>query len=296
LGIQADGIFGKRTQKAVVEFQSRNGLVPDGIVGVKTLFKISTNKVGNMARSTTFHLTKHTIKKASIEDITGLVNAIIPLFQDTYRIRTILAKGITTIYPYKDDLLLNDPIALAHFFGQIRQEVGRSWVSQENLNYSVKGLINIFSFYRKNRTLALLHGRSKTHIANQQAIANNAYANRGGNGDAHSGDGWRYRGGGSKMVTFKDNHKDLNRYTSSHMPEIYLRADFVVQPNLKWLPDYDLLTGAIFWGKHNLGKKAKGGLNRAASYNITRIINKHTDSYDARWNHTKRAAQLLGVL
>jgi len=296
LGLNTDGIFGKKTHIAVIEFQTRNGLVPDGIVGNKTLYKISVNKIDNTYRSIKFQLTKHSIKEADIDNRSELVNAIIPLFKDTPRIRVILMEGIKAIYPYRVELKLDTPIAIAHFFGQIRQEVGRSWVSKENLNYSPRGLINTFSFYRKHPALARLHGRTSNHKADQEAIANNAYANRVGNGSAKSGDGWKFRGGGSKMVTFRDNHLEMNRYTSSHMPEVYIKADFLIQPHLKWHVAYDLLTGAIFWGQNSIGNKAAKGLDRATSYSITEVINKHTNSYQDRWNHTISAAKLLGVI
>lgn len=38
--LSVDGIFGKNTQKAVIDFQKRNGLVVDGIVGPKTWDKL----------------------------------------------------------------------------------------------------------------------------------------------------------------------------------------------------------------------------------------------------------------
>ena len=31
-----DGIFGKDTENAVIKFQQQNGLLPDGVVGIKT--------------------------------------------------------------------------------------------------------------------------------------------------------------------------------------------------------------------------------------------------------------------
>lgn len=37
LGLNADGIFGIKTETAVIKFQKENGLIPDGIVGEKTL-------------------------------------------------------------------------------------------------------------------------------------------------------------------------------------------------------------------------------------------------------------------
>ncbi len=42
-----DGIFGKRTNKAVRNFQRKNGLAVDGIVGKNTRNKLGLNKSGN---------------------------------------------------------------------------------------------------------------------------------------------------------------------------------------------------------------------------------------------------------
>ncbi|MCV5871041.1 glycoside hydrolase family 19 protein, partial [Escherichia coli] len=69
---------------------------------------------------------------------------------------------------------------------------------EENLNYSVQGLKSTFRVYRNRPALAEKHGRKNAinQKANQEAIANNAYAMKIGNGDASTGDGWKYRGRG----------------------------------------------------------------------------------------------------
>ena len=43
LGLKADGIFGKKTENAVIEFQKENGLFADGIVGEQTLDALNIN-------------------------------------------------------------------------------------------------------------------------------------------------------------------------------------------------------------------------------------------------------------
>ena len=43
LGLKADGIFGNKTEKAVIKFQKENGLHADGIVGKKTLAALNIN-------------------------------------------------------------------------------------------------------------------------------------------------------------------------------------------------------------------------------------------------------------
>lgn len=43
LGLKADGIFGKKTESAVIKFQKEHGLFPDGIVGEQTLDALNIN-------------------------------------------------------------------------------------------------------------------------------------------------------------------------------------------------------------------------------------------------------------
>ena len=87
---------------------------------------------------------------------------------------------------------LDSPNRLAHFFGQVQQEVGLGLSLVESLDYRADRLGSIFRYFRRNPDEALLFGRTTDHPADQEAIANRAYADRNGNGGVESGDGWRF--------------------------------------------------------------------------------------------------------
>mgnify|MGYP002652002814 CR=1 FL=1 len=108
---------------------------------------------------------------------------------------------------------IDTPARRAHFFGQVRQEVGSDGRLDENLNYSPAGLKALFSYFAKHPAEAELYGRTDKHPANPEAIANRAYANRNGNGDVASGDGWLFRGRGLKQLTGRANYR---AFTQTH--------------------------------------------------------------------------------
>ena len=88
-------------------------------------------------------------------------------------------------------------LEVAHFLAQFREEVGPDLEPKnENLNYKASALPKLFKTFRENPELVEKYGRTDEHSANQEMIANIAYANRIGNGDIESGDGWKFRGRG----------------------------------------------------------------------------------------------------
>ena len=88
----------------------------------------------------------------------------------------------------------------AHFMGQCAHESGNFARFEENLNYSADGLMKTFKKYFPTKALADQYARKP------EAIANRVYANRMGNGDEASGDGWKFRGRGALQVTGKSNY------------------------------------------------------------------------------------------
>jgi predicted chitinase len=83
------------------------------------------------------------------------------------------------------------------------------------MNYRPEAILDKFNnskITRFTKQQAFDLGRTSQHPANQQAIANIAYANRGGNGGPASNDGWVFRGGLALQITFKDNWKKFFDY------------------------------------------------------------------------------------
>ena len=98
---------------------------------------------------------------------------------------------------------------LIHFLAQMRQESGEDARLEENLYYRPQRLRGIYGYFRDNPDEADRLGRMDDHPADLVAIANLAHANRNGNGDAASCDGWAYRGGGLFQLTGRANYREF---------------------------------------------------------------------------------------
>lgn len=108
--------------------------------------------------------------------------------------------GKNTLLAFHNVLCIPSLEATAHFVGNTYHETGGYTVFRENLNYSVAGLIKTWPT-RFNAETAELYARQP------EKIANRVYANRMGNGDESSGDGWLYAGKGALQTTGKTNYR-----------------------------------------------------------------------------------------
>ena len=166
---------------------------------------------------------------------------------------------------------VDNELRLTHFFGQVREEVGPRAALEESLNYTPERLISIFtSTYGKNHALARVHGRTSAHPANQEAIANTAYANRIGNGSVESGDGWRYRGRGLKQLTGRANYKDFSQKHKDIWGE---DTDFEANPDLLLKPKYAVRSALYYWVNNSLYTLADSGAADTTTDSITERIN-----------------------
>jgi putative chitinase len=191
--------------------------------------------------------------------------------------------------------LINTKRKLAHFLAQIKQEVGSGVNLSESLNYTPDGLINHFSYFKKNPEEAELYGRkpaqgkTPAQAADQEAIANRVYANRIGNGDIESGDGWRYRGRGMIQTTGKANYET---FTKEHNKIWGGTTDFTKTPDLLSDELYAVRSALIFWKVNNLDTKAEKGVSKADVDGITSVVNNATNSREARFNNLTNIMKL----
>jgi putative chitinase len=123
---------------------------------------------------------------------------------------------------------------LAHVLGQAEHESGNFKSERENLNYSADGLRKIFGKYFKTDLEA------KSYERKPEAIASKVYANRMGNGNEASKEGFKYRGAGSLQLTGKSNFKDFSDY---------VKEDCVANPELVSTKYY--FESAVFFFKKN---------------------------------------------
>ncbi len=168
---------------------------------------------------------------------------------------------------------LNTGLRQAHFFGQVRKETGPSMsATTESLNYSKSALISTFHHYYENRPLeATQDGRTASHAARQDIIANKVYAGQIGNGNTASGDGWKYRGRGLKQVTGKGNYQEFRNKYKTYWATGF--QDFEDQPDLLVQMPYALRSAVWFWVSKGCMKKADAGMRDSDVDAVTGIVN-----------------------
>ena len=170
------------------------------------------------------------------------------------------------------------PDRAAHFFAQTAHESGNFKAFSENLNYGAKGLRGIFGKYFQTDAIA------KAYERQPQRIANRAYANRMGNGDEASGEGFAFRGRGALQLTGKFNYSEFAKYVN--------RPDVMTNPDLV-ATELAFESALWFFDKNKLWSICDQGINDAAILALTKRINGGTHGLDDRKLKTKKYAAWL---
>jgi putative chitinase len=263
LGIEPMGNFGPKTETAVKEWQAKNGLTADGIVGPATWAKIMGEAI------TTQVSTPQPIVSTPAPQVAGL-----KLDKLKGHVPQVVIDSIPEV---ASKFGINTPLRVAHFLAQCGHESGGFKVTSENLNYSAKGLAGIFKKYFPTEAAATPYARQP------QKIANKVYANRMANGSEASGDGYKFRGRGYIQLTGRDNYTQFGKAIGVDIPS---NPDSVATT-------YALASAAWFWSKNGLNKLADMGASDTAVTSITKRVNGGTIGLPDRIKHFKEYYHLL---
>ena len=177
------------------------------------------------------------------------------------------------------DYEINTAQRIAAFVAQCSHESAGFTALKENLNYKAATLRKIFPKYFPTDELANAYANMPNK---QEAIANRVYASRMGNGDEHSGDGYRYCGRGLIQLTGKSNYQafaDSLEMNVEDVPEYLATFEGAAQ------------SACWFWETNNLNQWAdKGDI-----LTLTKRINGGTIGLEDRIKHYEHALHVLGV-
>lgn len=136
---------------------------------------------------------------------------------------------------------INTRLRIAAFMAQVGHESNSFTALSENLNYSAEGLTKTFKKYFPTIE------STKGYARDPMKIANKVYADRMGNRDEASGDGWKYRGRGLIQLTGADNYKAFAEDVDMLVPDVltYLETKAGSLESACW-----------YWKKNNLNKLA----------------------------------------
>ncbi len=171
---------------------------------------------------------------------------------------------------------INTPQRVAAFLAQCAHESGGFVFLKENLNYKAPSLRKVFPKYFQDDATAAAYANKP------EKIANRVYANRMGNGDEASGDGWRYCGRGLIQLTGKDNY---TFFAAS--------LDIPVEEAAEYLQTFEgaVQSACFFWEQNNLNQWAdKGDI-----LTLTKRINGGTIGLEDRIKHYEHALHIFGA-
>jgi putative chitinase len=177
------------------------------------------------------------------------------------------------------DYDINTPKRMAAFIAQCAHESGGFMVLKENLNYKAATLRKIFPKYFPNDQIANDYASRPNK---QVAIASKVYANRMGNGDEASQEGWKFCGRGLIQLTGKSNYQafaDSLEMDINDVPEYLATFEGAAQ------------SACWFWETNKLNQWADAG----DILTLTKRINGGTIGLEDRIKHYNHALHVLGA-
>ena len=168
------------------------------------------------------------------------------------------------------------PARFGRFVAQCRVESANFTRLEESMRYRKPEILD--------RNFSAVHGlddAARLIKAGPQAIANRVYANRLGNGDEASGDGWRFFGRGLIQLTGRSSYADAS---------IELARPYIDFPHLVAQPGDACLTACWYWHTRKCNLLADAALDDA----ITKAVNGPAMLHaDLRRQYSEEATQAL---
>ena len=181
--------------------------------------------------------------------------------------------NLSNILPEYD---IDTPKRVAAFMAQCGHESGGFTLMQENLNYSAKGLVGTFKKYFPTEAHA------KPYERKPEMIANRVYANRMGNGDEASGEGWYFRGRGIVQITGKNNYTKCSQ-------SLFESNVLIENPDLLLESEYAIHSACWFWSAARLNELSDIGDMKT----MTKRINGGFIGLEDRIHHYNHAIEIL---
>ena len=157
---------------------------------------------------------------------------------------------------------INTALRTAGFLSQCGHESGGFRYTVENFNYSAARLLMVFPHYFNADS-------AKNYEYKPEKIANRVYANRMGNEDEASGDGWQYRGRGLIQLTGKDSYAAFSMAADNNS---------LVEPDLLEQPELAAMSAGWYWSTRKINSLA----DAQDVLGMTKRINGGTNGLDDR--------------
>ncbi len=167
-----------------------------------------------------------------------------------------VAKYIAHLNAKMQKASINTINRIAHFIAQLAHESASFNRIEESLYYSSAERLQAVFGRRKFPTLV----SAEPYVKNPEAAANFLYANKIGNGDEASGDGWKYRGRGLIQLTGRANYQECSDD---------IDIDLVSNPN--WVaeqPEIAVTVATWYWTYRRINEVANEDDVKAVTRNI----------------------------
>ena len=187
---------------------------------------------------------------------------------------SVLESYVDPLNEVCDKFEINTSERLAMFLAQIGHESGGLSVVQENLNYRAERLAVVFPKYFKGID-------TSDYAHNPEKIANRVYANRMGNGDEESGDGYKFRGRGLIQLT---GHNNYASFASDMGMDIDEAVEYLSTP------EGAAMSAGWYWNKTSLNQWA----DSSDVLTVTKKINGGTIGLAEREHLFHHGMTLLG--